>query len=207
MTDETQEPTQTNPEKSLYGEEPKAVVPEETQPPAEGTPAPEDAKSAPEEKSDSPSERVEYNVQLPEGSHLVKADLERIVTFARKHGLSNEEANQLAQEENKRLEDFESKTIQSQVDQSNNWFDELKRDPDFGGTYFEASTDAVRKTIERFGDSELKTALHETGFGNFPPLAKMLARIGRAMANDTLVRPGEAPAPKKSMEEIFYGAN
>ena len=54
----------------------------------------------------------------------------------------------------------------------------------------------------------LRKNLNDTGMGNYPPLVKMMAKIGRAIGDDKIVTAVQTPKEsKKDIAEIFYGSN
>lgn len=163
----------------------------------------------PNENAQEEKPPIEYDIKLPEGNQLFNdSDKERIVSFAKEHGLSNDAAQKLLDSEADKLRAIQENYVRSQEAQAQEWQNMLKDDKDFGGENFEGNVKLARSVIQKFGSDELKTALNKSGFANFPPLVKMIAKIGKQMENDTLVTSGTSvgnSGNKKSIEEIFYG--
>lgn len=146
------------------------------------------------------------SLKLPEGSLLDASALERTTAHVAALGLSPEVAQKhlehVSAEVSAYLKGEETKLTQrTRVD----WVAELKADKDFGGQQYDQTCKLADRAFQLFGDPALGKALKDTGFGNFPPLVKWAARIGKAMADDTLVKPGAGgPAGSRTLEEIFY---
>lgn len=80
------------------------------------------------------------------------------------------------------------------------WAEELKADPEFGGANFDGNVKAAHRAIVRFGDDGLKNFLNGSGLGNEPSLVRAFARIGKAIAEDS-VAGSSAPAAGKTEQD------
>jgi hypothetical protein len=79
------------------------------------------------------------------------------------------------------------------------WIDEIKADTTFGGQKFAETTAAAGALIEQYGGSAdevkaLRNMLRITGAGDNPHLIRLLARVGKAAAQEG--RPVPAVVPK-----------
>lgn len=181
-------------------------------PAAVSTPAPAvttPAAQAPPAAATPPVTPAPIALKLPEGSFLDSGELERTTAEATASGLSQEAAQKLLESKSAavasvRKSDEAKFTQLSRVQ----WVEELKADKDFGLTQYDETVKFASKAFEKFGDADLKKALNETGYGNFPSLVRWAARVGRAMSEDGIVRPGGGgPSGAKSLEETFYGGS
>jgi hypothetical protein len=187
----------------------KGTTPEPAAPPADqktaGDPKPGDGKQ-PEAKPDGDqSKKVvpeSYDLKLSEDSYLNAKSLEQVTDFAKKNGLSNEEAQAIVDRENERIATYVD-------EQSNQWQKDWEADKEIGGAEFKKNVELAKRVVDRFGDADLKKGLERFGYGNHPALGRMLVKIGKAMAEDSLVIPGAAPKEpeRKSTAEIFYSPN
>jgi hypothetical protein len=84
------------------------------------------------------------------------------------------------------------------------WLVDVKEDKELGGENFEKSVELAKNVVKRFGTEAFMEDLDKSGYGNHPEVVRTFARIGRAMSNDELVRPGKHSGGEKSMEDIFY---
>jgi hypothetical protein len=159
-------------------------------------PPPADKKEAPKtDTKETPKERIvpeKYELKLPEGSHLKPADIERISAHAKEQKLTAEEAQADLE--------IESDVVKTYVEGQK----AAKADPEIGGDEFPKKAELIKRVVDRFAPEGFKKALETTGLGNHPELNRFLYRIGKSMADDQLVMPGSAPAPKKSVESLFY---
>jgi hypothetical protein len=63
----------------------------------------------------------------------------------------------------------------------------------------------VTRAAAKFCTPEEKQILNETGWGNHPLLTKFFARVGRAMADDTILTGGGAEKPAVRAADMLYG--
>lgn len=176
---------------------PPVVTPPVVTPPIEPVVTP--PVSTKEPVVEKPVAPEKYDLKLPEGSILDAKAMERIAAISKAQGLTNEMAQTLLENENK--------AVASYVDeQSKAWIVEAKNDKEIGGDGFTQNVALAQRVVERFGSDALKAELNRFGYGNHPELVRLFSRVGRAMSEDQLVRPGsQAGGGKRSMEDIFYG--
>lgn len=77
---------------------------------------------------------------------------------------------------------------------------DLKADKDIGGSKFDASVAAAKKALTKYGTPELQKLLDDTGMGNHPEVVRAFAKVGAAMAEDSVggARGSGAPEPDKN---------
>jgi hypothetical protein len=127
-----------------------------------------------------------YDLKLTDGSPLDPEVLNRISAYAKKEGLSNEEAQEL-------LGDHEAQIKLFREEQTEIWHKKIVADPEFGGEKLKENAELSRRGLELIDpDGELQKELKRTGFGNFPPLFKAMVRLGRQSANDKAKNPSGA---------------
>jgi len=135
-----------------------------------------------------PTEYADFT--LPEGTEIDADVMTEFKGLAKELGITQEAAQKLidlqASMEQKRAE-----TLQQMVaDQSQQWANQVKNDPEIGGENYDQSVALAVKTIETFGSPELRTLLNDSGLGNHPELVKFCHRIGKAISEDKLVMGG-----------------
>lgn len=146
-----------------------------------------------------------YILKAPDGSPIGAARIEKISQIAKEKGLSQEEAQALLQSEHEAVDTYAKGQNEAFKATQGRWLEETKADPEFGGAKLEESIRYAEAAVAKFGDPELKEALNATGLGNHKTLVRMLARIGKAMAPDTLHKASGTPPPeKKSQAERLY---
>lgn len=144
-----------------------------------------------------------YEFVLPEGVEIDKEALALFEPLAKEHKLSNEQAQKLV--------DVYTKVRQSEVekhaaewrDTQTKWVEEIKADQTHGGQHFDQNIQAAQAMIRQYGDDELRSYLDQTGLGNYPPLIRMMMKLGRAAAEDTIHRGGATVTPRTA-EQVMY---
>lgn len=135
---------------------------------------------------------------LPEGSPLTPEHVQRLTAFAQKTGLSQEQAQAVLDDQSSGLAAHMDSMQTKHVEQVQAWDQSLRSDKDIGGAHLDANLAAGRAALEKFGTPELITALRDTGYNSFPPLVKLLVRIGKAMGEDTLATGSGAGAKSEA---------
>jgi len=62
------------------------------------------------------------------------------------------------------------------------WGDELQKDAEFGGEKFKDTQQHAANAVNKLGSPKLAEALKESGLGNYPDMIRLLARVGKMMA-------------------------
>jgi hypothetical protein len=129
-----------------------------------------------------------YDFKVPKDSPLSEAEVSSTADIAKSLGLSQEKAQALLDMRvNDRAEYVQAQHdfLQSQVAL---WGEATSKDPEIagkGGTEYGANIAAAKQVINKFATPEMVKALNQTGLGNHPELVRMLARIGKAMREDS----------------------
>lgn len=163
-------------------------------------------------KADTPAAKKEdaladqkIELELPEGSKLQPADVDKIASFAKEHGLSKDAAQALLERESVTVQQRDEAALAQLAEQSETWKQEIIADKDFGGEKAAETAQLAHDVAIRFGSEVFVSELERTGLGNHPELVRMLARIGKAMAPDKLRGSGVPPgSQKKSTESKLY---
>lgn len=125
----------------------------------------------------------DYVVTVPESwkGTYDKVQLESYTRFAKENGLSAEQAS-------KALGYYAQQQAAEQANwdkQDEAWYGELEKDTEFGGAKLAQSQANVQKALRAFDPSgELLKGLQQMKLDNWPPLARLLARVGAAGAED-----------------------
>lgn len=159
----------------------------------------EDAAKEPE------GEEAQYEFAVDDDEPITDEQLSEIAELAKANNLSNEEAQKLVDMQSAALKGFQEKLTSDFEKTREGWKESAKTDPEIGGENFGENVELAKRVIDRFASEEFKTTLNDTGFGNHPDLLKVFVKIGKAMANDSLVMPGsQTGAQSRSPEDIFY---
>jgi hypothetical protein len=146
-----------------------------------------------------------YELKLPEGSKLSKAQADEIAAYAKEQGLSQEQAQKQLERESKLVEGFEAKSLEQLQEATVQWLETCKTDKEVGGETFQRNAELAKRVVSRFGTPEFKAELERTGLGNHPELFRFCKRIGESMSDDQFIMPGTQSAPKPDLATKFYG--
>jgi hypothetical protein len=180
------------------GEKPPEAVREqgqdEAEKPAEGEkPKEGDKPRGPDGKFAAKPPDYAAEIKAPEGLQLDPDMLGKAGEVFAKHKLPVDTAQELVDLYGATLKQVDAQAVAAWKTQVDAWGAELKADKDFGGHAIEQTRGDVAKAIEVFGGEDgqaLRNILNETGVGNHPALVRLLARAGRAAAEDRLTPAG-----------------
>lgn len=167
---------------------------------------PEDEKAEGDKSEDKKQEEIK--LKNIEDSVLTDSQVDEIAEYAKKQGLSQEQAESLLERENAlraSIVDEYQNTFHKMAD---TWVGQLKKDPEVGGEEFERNAEVGKRFVRRFFDQEVIKTLDETGLGNHPGLVRGFVRAGRLMEMDRMVRAQkEVSKPKSYAERIYPSQN
>lgn len=93
------------------------------------------------------------------------------------------------------------------TDTNEKWVNEVKADPEIGGSKFEPTKQMISKVIDSLGPEMSKSfrqSLDITGVGNNPAFIRGMAKLAQALTEGSHV-PGNPPSGKdKPLSEIFF---
>lgn len=184
-----------------------AEVTTETKP-VEGDAAAKEAadKAAVEAAARTP---VEYDIKLPEGA--IKGELlEDLKAFAKEKGLTNEDAQKLADLGVKQSQGFVAQLAEAQKTQTAEWAAATTADKDIGGDKLPENLATAKKALDNFGTPEFKKLLNDSGLGNHPEIVRFMVKAGKAISEDGRLVTGSAAQTDRQnlpIEERIYGKN
>jgi hypothetical protein len=155
-----------------------------------------------------------YELTPPEGFEKLDSEAVAAATPVFKElNLTNEQANKLmpvAGEFAKKIIAERDQQLLGEVAATRkNWLEEAKADPEVGGANWDTSLEAAAKALDHLGfpkGSPLRNYLNESGAGNHVEMIRLMAKVGKAIGEDTdFVRGNQNSAVKKTDEELFYG--
>lgn len=160
----------------------------------------EDQPEKKAEEANKDSKPTTLDLKLPEGALMTEKQLADLKAYAESKGLDQVAAEALVERENSFL-----KGQQEQVElEKAGWAKMVLNDPEIGGDRYKDTLMDCKVVMDRFADAEFKEVLNKTGLGDFPGFVKMVARIGRSMRDDTLVKASKEVKPVKSLADIMY---
>jgi hypothetical protein len=182
------------------GEEPAG---EEGGKPAEGSDGDTDDTS----QDGAPEAYVDFN--MPDGVEMDKERLDAFKPMAKALDLSQEQAQQLIDFDNKRVQADKAASDEYYSNLMTEWQENVRNDKEIGGTAFDSSLSDAAKAMEAFGSPALYEVLEATGMGNHPEVIRVLARVGKAVKDDMIRTGGTAgaPAAKDPAKILFPNQN
>lgn len=160
----------------------------------------------PKEEARPKKTAAEYKLELPDGSDIGQEHLDKIAAYAAEQGLSNEQAQDILNFKAEAVTDYLESTQKMINERRQEWLEELRSDPEFGGQNLSRTKADAGRVIQRFATRGLVEALNASGLGDHKELIITLAKIGRAMSDDSLVAGQLTVVPQtKSPADRLYG--
>lgn len=138
-----------------------------------------------------------------EGKALDTGLADDIKATAKELGLTQSQAQKLADLALKRTESAQSQQAEMLAQARDEWAGQAKADKEFGGDAIEANLAMARKALDTFGTPELKALLNESGLGNHPEVIRFFYRSGKAISEDRVIRGGAAGQPTDPAKRLF----
>lgn len=177
-------------------------------PNADGVKDTSSAQAAAPEGTKTPEKPVvpeKYELKPSKDSKLDQAHVDGIAEYAKANQMTNEQAQKLLARDEQLMAAQVAKQEAEMKEVPNKWLELAKSDKEFGGDKFAESAEVSKRAMEKWGTPEFMQIMNETGLGNHPELIRVFVRLGKAMAEDKLVKPGAQVGGAKSPEDIFYG--
>lgn len=159
--------------------------------PAEGDAAAQEAAAKAAAEAAAAATPVEYDIKLPEG--MAKGELvEDLKAFAKEKGLTNEDAQKLADLGVKQAQGFVAQLAEAQKTQTAEWAAATTADKDIGGDKLPENLAVAKKALDNFGTPEFKKLLNDSGLGNHPEIVRFMVKAGKAISEDGRLITGAA---------------
>jgi len=145
---------------------------------------------------------AELELKLPEG---FKADDPTLVEFrgiAKELGLDSAKAQKVFDLWPKMEAAREKAFNESREQTLKGWSEALKTDKEVGGAEHAKHLADAKFAVDKFGKDPELQAFFKSGWGNFPPLVRMMARVGKSLAEDTVA--GTAAAADQGSEQLEH---
>lgn len=131
----------------------------------------------------------EIKVTVPEGVTVDQALLDGFSAFL-KGPVTQETAQKMVDQFVAQMAKGEANARARLAEQIVTWGEEAKADKDIGGANFQANLDLSKKTMARFGSTDLVKFMNETGLGNHKEMIRFFSTVGKLISEDRL--PGGA---------------
>jgi hypothetical protein len=198
-------PAETTPETKPAETTPE-TKPAETTPetkPAETTPETKPAETTPETKPAAPTEYADF--VMGEDVELSEVQAGDIDALAKDLGLTQEQAQKLADYTIKQSDGVEDHYGVVLKEQSEAWKQETAKDETIGGPKLAENMGVVKLAMDKFATDGFREILRKSGLGNNVDVLKFMHAAGKAISEDTIVGGGNPDTKKLSTAERIYG--
>lgn len=135
---------------------------------------------------------VAYEFKLPEGVDLKGEALDELKATAKELGLTQEQAQRVADLGAKQAQGFAAQLVEQQKTLTAEWAEQTTNDKDIGGDKLPENLGVAKKALDTFGTPELKTLLNQSGLGNHPEIVRFMVKAGKAISEDGKLVTGSA---------------
>jgi hypothetical protein len=145
---------------------------------------------------------VNYEFTVPEGVKLDGEALNELKTTAKEFGLTQEQAQKIANLGAKQAQGFVAQLADAQKAQVAEWSNATTADKEIGGDKLNENLAVAKKALDTFGSPELKTLLNQSGLGNHPEIIRAFYKAGMAISEDGKVVTGSAAQVNREAQPI-----
>lgn len=158
-----------------------------------------DDKTDDTKKTEAPDKYTDF--KLPEGVKLDAKVVESFTVIAKKHNLSQEAAQEMVDLQTSYAASREKEIADGYNKQREDW--QAKSKELLGANPGESLGHAAR-ALDRFGGTELRQLLNESGLGDHPLLTKAFIEIGKMIGEDKQVEGASATGDTRTDAEVLY---
>jgi hypothetical protein len=162
----------------------QAATPEASTTPATSAEAKPADAAKPEDKPVEAAKEVVYEFKLPEGVEFKGELLDELKTTAKELGLTQEQAQRVADLGAKQAQGFAAQLIEQQKTMTAEWAEQTTTDKEIGGDKLPENLGVAKKALDSFGTPALKTLLNQSGLGNHPEVVRFMVKAGKAISED-----------------------
>lgn len=127
-------------------------------------------------------------------------DQEAAEAFAREHDLTQDQAAALLQREADAVKAAKAADVEAWNKQVAAWRTDARKE--FGAEY-DAIRVAGNRALTKYADKELVEAIKAGGWQNFPPLIRLLAKVGKDLGEGQSLAAPAATRPKTAAEIMY----
>lgn len=157
----------------------------------EAKPKEGEAPKTGEEPVEKPAD-VAYEFKLPDGVTLKGEALDELKATAKELGLTQEQAQKVADLGAKQAQAFTNQLVEYQRNQTAEWANATKADKEIGGDALDANLGVAKKALDAYATPELKKLLNDSGLGNHPEVIRTFFKVGKAISEDGKIITGSA---------------
>lgn len=135
---------------------------------------------------------VAYEFKLPDGVKLQGEALDELKATAKELGLTQEQAQKVADLGAKQAQAFTTQLMEYQRTQTAEWANATKADKEIGGDKLDENLGVAKKALDTYATPELKKLLNDSGLGNHPEVIRTFFKVGKAISEDGKIVTGSA---------------
>ncbi len=137
-----------------------------------------------------------YDLKLPDGVALDQELLDALGPEFKEAGLTNGQAQKLAEAYTKVLQERSAKETEGWSNTVAKWVDDAKADKEIGGDKWDVTVAASQRAINKLGTPALKEYLEASGGGNHPELIRFASKVGAMIREDDPANGGAGGSSK-----------
>ena len=137
---------------------------------------------------------------------LDPSEIAEVAQLVKDGKLKPEDAKAQLDQRNSSIQKFYEAKQEAFKKEQSTWVETAKNDKEIGGKEFGKNVELAKRFLDKFFDEPFKKELDKTGLGNHPELLRGFIRAGKAMSEDSFIRPPATPGTgeKKSLAERLY---
>lgn len=204
--DQTQTPPQEVETPSLVSQTPAQTTPTESE-----TPSPETSNDgtdpAPEtqEEEAAPAPLTADDLSFPEDFTVPDESRDKFLEILNGEMTPQERANALIEFHVESLRTASEKISEVWKETRENWVNEAKAHPKFGGAKFDANMAQVAKLLDEFAPAGIRENVFDlTGAGDHPMMIEFLINMANALAEGRPVQPSSPSATSDDLASKLY---
>lgn len=164
-----------------------------------------DADKGKDGEAQKPDVPESYDLKAPEGMSIDVEALKQFTPIAKELGLSNDQAQKLADFYAQRQASFFEEQRAGYAKTVEGWIQEVKSDKEIGGVHLEATQVSCRKALQSYDpDGEFRKLMDDSGFGNHPAVLRFVNRVGKSVKEDQGIKGKPATPKERDISQILY---
>ena len=155
-----------------------------------------------------------YSFEPPEGIEIDEDTQGRIDEFsetAREMGLTQQQYQSLIEYDINRVQQLNDVAVESWGRQVEEWRKSAKADKEIGGEKFTENLKVAESALKQFGDTDLRALFKSPSpenpaglaIGNHPAMLRFLNRVGKAIAEPSLLQGDAAPQTEGTLKRMY----
>jgi hypothetical protein len=133
-----------------------------------------------------------YEFKFEDGLEVDPDTLTGLSETAKELGLTQEQAQKIADLGAKQSERWAGAQQTAMDNAEKQWVADVKADEEIGGDKLNENLAVAKQALDKFGTPELTSFLKESRLGNHPELIRLMNRVGKAIAEDSVVPGGRS---------------